>query len=40
MQFSHDKVVNALYIRFSNEKVKTTEEISEGIIIGMVWEII
>ena len=34
MQFSHDKVANALHIRFLNEKVKTTEEISEGIIIG------
>jgi len=33
MQFSYDKVANAMYIRFSNEKVRVTEEISEGIII-------
>ena len=33
MQFSYDKVANAMYIRFSNEKVKRTEEISEGFII-------
>lgn len=33
MQFSYDKVANAMYIKFSNEKVRVTEEISEGIII-------
>jgi len=33
MQFSYDKVVNAIYIRFSNGNVSTTEEISEGIIV-------
>ncbi len=33
MEFSFDKVANALYLRFSYEKVQTTEEIAEGIII-------
>ena len=33
MEFSFDKVANALYIRFSNEKVLNSEEIAEGIII-------
>ena len=42
MQFSYDKVANAMYIRFSNEKVRVTEEISEGIIVdyGLEDEII
>ena len=33
MEFSFDKVANALYIRFSNEKILNSEEIAEGIII-------
>ena len=33
MEFSFDKVANVLYIRFSHEEVKDTEEIEEGIII-------
>ena len=33
MQISFDKVANALYIQFSQEKVKKTEEIREGIIV-------
>jgi len=33
MEFSFDKVANALYLRFPYEKVQTTEEIAEGIII-------
>ncbi len=33
MEFSFDKVANALYLRLSYEKVQTTEEIAEGIII-------
>ncbi len=32
MEFSFDKVVNALYIRFSNEKIINSDEIAEGII--------
>ena len=42
MQFSYDKVANEMYIRFSNEKVRVTEEISEGIIVdyGLEDEII
>jgi len=33
MQISFDKVANALYIQFSQEKIKKTEEIREGIIV-------
>ena len=33
MEFSFDKVANALYIWFSHEKVKQTKEISKGIIV-------
>ncbi len=33
MQFSFDKVANALYLRFSNEKVFDTQEINDGIIV-------
>ena len=33
MNFSFDKVANALYIRFSNEKISNSDEIVEGIII-------
>ena len=33
MEFSFDKVANVLYLRFSNEEVESTEEITEGIII-------
>jgi uncharacterized protein YuzE len=33
MEFSYDKVANALYLQFSHEKVKDTEEINDGIII-------
>ena len=33
MNFSFDKMANALYIRFSNEKVSNSDEIVDGIII-------
>ncbi len=33
MDFSFDKVANALYIRFSLEEILNSDEISEGIII-------
>jgi uncharacterized protein YuzE len=33
MEFSFDKVANALYIRFSNEKTINSDEIAEGIVI-------
>jgi len=33
MNFSFDKIANALYIRFSSEKISNSEEIAEGIII-------
>ena len=33
MNFSFDKMANALYIRFSNEKASYSDEIVDGIII-------
>ena len=33
MEFSFDKIANALYIKFSHEAVKDTEEIGEGLIV-------
>jgi uncharacterized protein YuzE len=33
MNFSFDKIANALYIRFSNEKIANSDEIAEGIVI-------
>ena len=33
MNFSFDKIANALYIRFSSEKTLNSDEIAEGIII-------
>jgi len=33
MNFSFDKIANALYIRFSNKKVSNSDEIGDGIII-------
>jgi len=33
MEFSYDKVADALYLQFSHENVKDTEEINDGIII-------
>jgi uncharacterized protein YuzE len=33
MNFSFDKIANALYIRFSSEKILNSDEIAEGIII-------
>ena len=33
MDFSFDKVANALYLLFSYENVKSTKEITEGIIV-------
>ena len=33
MNFSFDRIANALYIRFSSEKVSNSDEIAEGIII-------
>jgi len=33
MEFLFDKIANTLYIKFSQEAVKDTEEIGEGIIV-------
>ncbi len=33
MDFSFDKIADALYLRFSHEKVISSDEISEGIIV-------
>lgn len=33
MEFSYDKKANALYLRFSFDKVALSDEISEGIIV-------
>ena len=33
MQISFDKVANVLYLQFSHETVKDSEEISEGVVI-------
>jgi len=33
MNFSFDRIANALYIRFSSEKILNSDEIAEGIII-------
>jgi uncharacterized protein YuzE len=33
MEISFDKVANVLYLQFSHEKVKDSEEIKDGIII-------
>ena len=33
MEFSFDKIANALSIRFSNEKVIDSDEVAEGIIV-------
>jgi uncharacterized protein YuzE len=33
MEVSFDKVANALYLRFSNEKILSSEEIANGIIV-------
>ena len=33
MNFSFDKIANALYIRFSSEKISNSDKIAEGIII-------
>ena len=33
MDFNYDKIANALYIRFSSEKVLNSDEIAEGIIL-------
>ncbi|NVM38198.1 MAG: DUF2283 domain-containing protein [Candidatus Lokiarchaeota archaeon] len=33
MDFSFDKMANALYIRFSSEKASDSDEIADGIII-------
>ena len=33
MEFSFDKVANALYLRFSHESIQSSEEIVEGVII-------
>jgi uncharacterized protein YuzE len=33
MNFSFDKIANALYIRVSSEKILNSDEIAEGIII-------
>lgn len=33
MDFNYDKMANALYIRFSSEKVLNSDEIAEGIIL-------
>ena len=33
MEFSYDKKANALYLRFSFDKVASTDEISDGLIV-------
>ena len=33
MEFSFDKVANALYLRFSNEEIQESDEIAKGIIV-------
>ena len=33
MDFNYDKMANALYIRFSSEKVVNSDEIANGIIL-------
>ena len=33
MEFAFDRVAYALYLRFSHEKVASSDEISEGIIV-------
>jgi uncharacterized protein YuzE len=33
MDFNYDKMANALYIRFSSEKVLNSDEIADGIIL-------
>ena len=33
MNFSFDKLANALHIRFSSEKISNSDEIADGIII-------
>ena len=33
MEFSYDKVANALYLRFSNEEIQESDEIAKGIIV-------
>ena len=33
MEFSFDKVANALYLRFSNEEIQDSDEIAKGIIV-------
>ena len=33
MDFNYDKMANALYIRFSSEKVVNSDEIADGIIL-------
>jgi len=33
MEFSFDKIANALYLRFSNEEIQESDEIAKGIII-------
>ena len=33
MEFSYDKVADVLYLQFSHEKIKDTEEINDGIIL-------
>ncbi len=34
MQISFDKVADVLYLQFSHEKVKDSEEINEGVVIN------
>jgi len=33
MEFSFDKIANALYLRFSNEEIQDSDEIAIGIIV-------
>jgi len=33
MEFSYDKVADTLYLQFSHEKAKDTEEFNDGIIL-------
>ncbi|MEQ9716223.1 MAG: DUF2283 domain-containing protein [Candidatus Asgardarchaeum sp.] len=34
VSISYDRVADALYIRFSSEKIKESDEIADGVILG------
>ena len=35
VDISYDPVADALYIKFSNEKIKESDEISDGVILDL-----